>query len=399
MFSLKINNYDYKLISQTIKKYQKYYQTKIITLKEQYIKSLKDNDYLTLDKILIEKRTIELEIIKKLTNILNIKDSYIFLNGSYARKLTRWHSDIDINILYKNKNSLEYMKTEELLSVMLYKIFKLKGRDKIHSMMIYSKEKYQYCPKITDNKYSLIFTDNKKINYICRKNYEHIYPTIHNTSREISDYESYLKENINKHYYEWLYSYDSLDSKEEIYNIISKIDKKVISSKYFIPNLLSKINIEKNNNKILIKKLTKVPISTLNKQLKINNLNKIYNLLTIIRLFLIYNEEEIKNLEFDQIINSKLLINILDSNLIKELEINIKKYMLFLSRIEYLMEFNNLNFSSREEKNILISSLEKKYNSLYSSCLKEDYNERIIKLNKTINEVLIKIEGEINKDE
>ena len=54
------------------------------------------------------------------------------------------------------------------------------------------------------------------------------------------------------------------------------------------------------------------------------------------------------------------LTNILGSEDLKKLEISINKYMLFLSKIEYLMELNKINFSSREEKNILISKPKKK---------------------------------------
>jgi len=309
--------------------------------------------------------------------------------------MNRWHSDIDINILYKKDNRLDNIKTEELLSVMLYKIFRLKGRDKIHSMMIYTKPIYNYCPIIIDNKYRLQFPNNKMINYSCRKSYEHIYPTIINTSRDITHYKDYLNKSSKCDYYEWLYSYYVLDNRKEIYNIINNLDKKILSSKDFINKLLLKIEQLKNIPDNQVYNKSKISISKLNKILKIKNMNKIYTLLTIIRLFLILQEQKIDNLDFDKIITSKFLESILGTKLLKELEINIKKYMLFLSRIEYLMELNKLNFSSREEKNILVSNLVKKYKNIYSSSIKDDYNNVYSELNNTMNKTLIKIERKI----
>jgi len=227
-----------------------------------------------------QKKKLDINVIKKVCSFfkeLRKNNAIIFLHGSYAKGLNRWNSDIDLNILYQDESTYEQSILEELVNVLLYYIFDYSGCDKIHTMMLYTKNLQKMPIEIVNNNYSIKFPDEKLLCYKCRDNYEKIFPNLINSSRKIKSFENYLRINsTTKTCLEWCSSFLVLDSKTTIYNIINANDLQISNSRKFKSDLVDLINREiksiKNDNNFLNFEIKF--ISEINTEIKIKNINK-----------------------------------------------------------------------------------------------------------------------------
>ena len=215
----------------------------------------------------------------------------VFIHGSFAKTLNRINSDIDLNILYPNNFKSEILPIEEIISIILQKVVGYSGRDKIHTMMIYTYNDSNDSLIESTRECTISFPNKQIYKYYCRPNYDETMCKIKNSSRDYNDFLNYIRNNITtSKCEEWCYSYEQLITNCEDYNI------------YEMLNSIDEDNVDRtsyiNYNK-LIKKLKKKideysfdineanTISDVNHNLKIKNLGFIYQTLSLIKRYLL----------------------------------------------------------------------------------------------------------------
>lgn len=377
-FIYKTDKLSYQKIIKKYKKIKIEYKKEKAKLQIKYNYALIDYNYINYEKILYQKNKLDLKYIKKVIKIFKpiLKNKVtIFLHGSYARNLNRWNSDIDLNILYKNELKDKFLVVEELIQVLLYKLFDFSGRDKIHNVMIYyplyNNKKY----KIKEDNHNIIWNNNE-FKFKCRKNYEKIYPLILNSRRDCKDLYKWILED--ETYNEYLYSFLGINKKGKKFtkDMLLDKDKLLLNSKklkYIEISKLKNINDLKGN----------IEISEINKILKIHNSKSVNNFLLNLKTLILLNKGKCPYLNIKKILNNKNLKSILSKKEIKEIETNIIKFRLVLDKIENLFLTLNLNFSSRENDKINIEKLNQEYYNLYKTDLYED-----LKIIDIINEMI-----------
>jgi hypothetical protein len=286
-----------------------------------------------------------------------------FMHGSFAKTINRFESDIDLNILYPNNFKELVLPMEELISVALTEIVGFAGRDKVHTMMIYTPIKNFEDPTIySTTNCSIIFPNGQKLNYSCRPNFDKVMVKIINSSREFSDFAEYIANHSQTdECEEWCYSFDELQKNYnnfDVNKVIEINDRKVTSSNHFIPDynqLIESLLIKISNYSFEFTNYTSM--SEINLNLKVANLGYAYSSLALIRRFLVYNGMKFKNLDFFEICNNQHLSDVVGNEDINNYQNNILRYLWQISRIEKMFKSNGYNFSSRSNEILHIDEI------------------------------------------
>ena len=327
------------------------------------------NNYVKLQD---KKRKVNIKYIKKIFNYFKpiLNDDYIiFFHGSYSKDLTRWNSDIDLNMLSLNNSCNNDFVVEELLFSIMYKVLGYKGRDKIHTMMIYLKETIKEDNTIYSEKSNIIFSNNYKYHYSYRNNYKDVFFKLKNSSRSFSSFKNYILSYMGTN--EWEYSFKMLNhkNKNQLVDLLNTKDL-LISEELFFSNL------EKYYDKYLIQEEKFSDIKTVdnfNKLIKINNLKSIYMLLLCLKQFIIIKKGKCLGLNIKKIFKNKTLKKYIDKKDLKQLNYYIYNYIWFLDKVENLCNKLNINFSSREHSSFNIEKFKRSYYKIYKVTFDADY--------------------------
>ncbi len=320
----------------------------------------------------------------------------VFIHGSFAKTLNRINSDIDLNILYPNQFKNEILPIEEMISIILQKVIGYSGRDKIHTMMIYTHDNIDEGKIESTQECNITFPNKQIYEYKCRPNYDEVMYKIKHSSRDYNDFSNYINNNITPNKCEeWCYSYEIISTNCEEYNLygmLKKIDEGIVlrTDEKNYNNLIMHLKSKINEYSFNINQNTTV--SNINYNLKVKNLGFIYKTLAIIRRYLFVNKTAIDNLDFLELFYNTEFVKLFEAEEIKKIEDGILKYIWQLSRIEKVFNISQINFSSRNYDKFEYETIYKKYNDLYNENLKDVQNEITNELHNSLNKVLTKIE-------
>ena len=129
----------------------------------------------------------------------------------------------------------------------------------------------------------------------------------------------------------------------------------------------------------------------INMKLKVENLGLIYNFLALIRRYLVYNNQNIKKLDLFELLNNDKLKKTIGDYESKELMNAIIKYLMQLSRMEYLFKKSNDNFSSRSDEVISKSYIDEKYFKIFGEVFLKVQNDVQKKLHDHLTRTLEKL--------
>lgn len=361
-----------------IKKYEKKYVSRLETCKQRIQECTVNYNRQEFVNNLYDYRKIIKELIK---DVIGEFDEFkeikccVMINGSLARGSNTLYSDIDINYFYSNKKYEKMINIEERVNYILQIILKYRGKDRIHSMVVYlpliSKNNYEF---IKNNKYPIYFDDGIIYNK-CRKNAEELMFKTYNSTRDIDDLIKYLNINDNsKNINEWTNSLE-LVYDNGLYKKFVK-SRKIFRGKKNISQLIGRILYSiKSDNNYLCDTSKEVKIKDLKYVYKILVLHNTYDMLAI---YLRLNNElkTINLLEFEK-------SNI---GLSKDFYKKIYKYLSLIQTLQYILDEDDMDFSLHSDKTILTSILNSKYKKVF-------YSDNLIKdLNKTKRDLYKELE-------
>ncbi len=355
-FTCANKNLSKKYVTGIIEKYQNQY-TKYFLSKFNPQKICQTFDYYQYCRILQRNEKIKIKIIKqvlkKYHKFWKISKPIYFLHGSLSKHGARTTSDIDLDILFLKDYSKDVMVIEEIINVSLSQIFYYVGRDKVHTIMLYTlppcKQKFK-----PDEKHYIEFANHDRLGFITRPHYENVYPQIYNSTRSYQDFVRYLNNTTFDH--EWLISFLGLNmqSKKQLRKTIKNLYKH-----------LSWPNFRQNVRQFLQKLTNNTDIFTLNTVSKLNNILKVQNM-DLINTYLLFCSE------YQYLQNKK--IHLIDyRKLSKSFKVNVFQYLFFLERVEYLCLKENINFSSRNHDTLNMLEFTQKYENYYHNSLAQDY--------------------------
>lgn len=389
-FIYNFNNPDYNTIIKKSTKIKKNYLKEKTALINNYKKILLNFNCYEYQQLLLHKKKLDIKYILKIVAIFRpiLKNNvFIFLHGSYSRNLNRWYSDIDLNILYKNKLKSEYIVIEEFINALIYQMLNFKGRDRIHNIMLYYPlyENKKYF--ISGNKHKIICSNNT-FNFFCRNNYNDIYPLILNSSRNPNDlYYWILKQEHND---ENQYSFQGLNFKGKVFINKLTYNKSLQQTRNSLKKLINKTYNDIQNVSTLERYML---ISDLNKIIKIYNFHIINNFLLCLKEYIYLKKGRCNNLDFYKIMHHKIIRQEITTKRLDELEYLLTEYRFIIDRLENLFVELDINFSSRENRKIDIQHINKNYKKRYHSDFIDDY--QII---FNIFNIMIQLLEQINKD-
>lgn len=382
-------------IIQLINKYNVHLK-KLHLLNEENLLSYNKNEYIKLIKahkdIIIEIINDVIGFFPQLSQIPNI----VFIHGSFAKTLNRINSDIDLNILYPNQFKNEILPIEEIISVILQKVVGYSGRDKIHTMMIYTYNNISKDNLESTQDCHITFPDKQIYKYKCRPNYDEVMYKIKYSSRDYKDFSNYISNNINSSKCEeWCYSYETISTNCEeydLYKMLNDIDKFNIqpTDNDNYQNLI--MNFKNKINKYNFDIKHETTISDINHNWKVSNLGFIYKTLSIMRRYLFMSGTLVNGLDFFEVFSNQELTKLFSNKEVMEIENNIFKYIWQLSRVEHVFSTNQINFSSRNFDKFEYSMICKTYNDLYNEDLEYIQNKATNELHKSLNKVLTRIQ-------
>ncbi len=370
---------EYKKI---IIKYKKIYLPKIKKIKQKFIWSMKNYDKNILRSIMLDYRNLIkkliLDVINEFEEFKKIK-CCIMLNGSLARGTNTFYSDIDINYFYANDYFEKMINVEEKVNYILQTIMEYRGKDRIHSMVVYipliKDDDYK---SIKDNKYPIYFDDGVIYNE-CRENAQELMYKTFNSTRSIYDLCDYLNLNDNTscikewaNCFELVYDNGLYDEFIENRKVCKNIDN--ISNLIYV--IMKSIN---RDNHFIDDKVALIKIKELKNTYKMQVLHNVYELLA---LYFRLNE------------NFKT-INIFDY---EEKNVGIKKefyevfykYMDLIQKLQFILDNNGMDFSFHSTKEVTNEFLNQEYKKIFDSDnIIYDLNEEKKKLYKTCKDILI----------
>lgn len=349
---------------------------------------------------LIKKhKNIVLSLIKEVINFfpqLSNVPHVVFIHGSFAKTLNRINSDIDLNILYPNNFKNELLPIEEIISIILQKVVGYSGRDKIHTMMLYTYNDLNDSLVESTEECTISFPNKQIYKYYCRPNYDEIMYKIKNSSRDYNDFLNYIRNNITTGgCEEWCYSYEQLITNCDGYNIydaLNSIDEDNVDITNYINynKLIEKLKKKIDEYSFDINKAD--TISDVNYNLKVKNLGSIYKTLSLIRRYLFINGIPVNGLDFFEIFDNQEFIKLFSSEELEIVKTNIFRYLWQLSRLENLFISSNINFSSKNYDSFDTELVCQLYNDLYNEDLICVQNESTDNLHKSLKKVLTRIE-------
>lgn len=374
----------YEDITETIKLLSKEYKKEISYIDKLYSDILYSCDNVDLKEQISKRKEILIKYVEKILDIFpqfrQIPVS-VFFHGSYAKGLNRKYSDVDINFIYPEKYKQKMFPIEELVSVMICKVFNIKYRDHIHNMMIYSLKDYENSKNEYKN-YEIVFDCTRKIIYKLIKNKKHLVFKMYSSPRSVKKFYDYIKTNIcDCKINEWCYSFLALKN-YDYYNINDNIQH--------IKNQIDK----GNSNKIKLFDMLNIELREISSYdfLKFNSSKDFIKNLNI-KYKKIYMEKiEIFNVFYNNIFSNKKTVNYLellfDNEEKKVLSQNFEKvvsdFLLFLMRIEELCHKNNIDYSYKSDEIILEEEFSNLYNELYGLKFNEERKRISISLQKVL---------------
>lgn len=332
------------------------YRDKILGLRDYYESrtcNISIEEFNTLNK---KYRDYIIEMINKLgcifKNIYNI-DFCITLSGSLARRSNNLFSDIDINYLTTSHNYEDIMDIEDKINYILQEVLKFRGKDKLHSMVVYlpliDKKKIS---AIDNNEYILSFVDGK-IKVKCRENSEQLMYETYNSTRNIYDVINYFNKydnefNIN----EWAYCFKFVFNEEylKIYKKYRNEYRENNNINIFIDNLLNDI---RRDNNYLDEDLAYVENALLKKIYKTTVLFNFYKLLAIFYRL----DKNVSNFNIDCFFNESI---ILDKNLFNVFN----EYLKSIQDLQLILDKKNIDLSSHSNVVFDINSINESYKVL-----------------------------------
>ena len=364
--------YNYKL-KKIRKDYEKKCSNISIKLFKKYIKM-----YNSIIKCLI----IELinEFLKK-----SEMEYYIFLSGSLARETNTLYSDIDINYLVTNEeNQNKIIDIEDKINYILKNILEFRGKDRIHSMVVYipliSKK---HLLSFENNKYPLSFI-NGVIYDQCRKNTEKLMFESYNSTRLLQDVLEYFNKFENeKSLNEWTYCFKLLTTNSNLNSYKRDEYRNDKNINYFIKALNK--NIIKDNFYLKSTDLY-CKNCTLNKIYKSNVLNNVYQYLAIIYRI----DSRITSFNIIEFENKCDIIE-------RKFYELFYKYLLSIQNLQLILNKMNIDLSSHSYLRLDLSTINDYY---YSLCGKLNIINDLNMQKKELYEfLLIKIKEMEKKNE
>lgn len=351
-----------------IKKYEEKYNYKLDKCKNDIIDCMKNYDkQLFVTNMYNYRKLIKeliLDIINEFEEFRKIK-CCILINGSLARGTNTLYSDIDINYFYDNKNFEQMINLEEKVNYILQTIMKYRGKDRIHSMVVYlpliRNNKYEF---INKNNYPIYFEDGIIYNK-CRENAEELMFETFNSTREINDLINYLNENDNENNInEWTNCFDLIYDNNLYHEYIKKriINKNKKNIKNNINDVLKSIN---EDNKYIDNEKNIINIKDLKYFYKMLPLNNAYKILAL--YFRIDSKFKIINIkEFEE----------KNIGLPEEFYNSFYKYLNLIQKVQYLLNKENMDLSYHSTQTILKTKLNNIYKECFNfNCLIEDLNK------------------------
>ncbi len=405
MIKLNKCNFDYLYDTPDINDIENF----INKLTNKYKSELKSIELLNSNILLNYDKAQYIELIKKhkKTIMLLIKDiidffpqlsnvpHIVFIHGSFAKELNRMNSDVDLDILYPNEFKKYILPIEEIISIILQKVLGYSGRDRIHTVMLYTYNLPNNKVLESTNECTISFLNKNLYKYHCRPNFDEIMYKIKNSSREYEDFLSYVKNNVtSSKCNEWCYSYEQILTNCEEYDInkaLNNIDEDRVDRTDYVSynKLLEELTKSMSESDYDINKLNL--ISDVNHNFKIENIGYIYKTLALIRRYLFINKIPVNGLNFFEIFEKPEFIKMFSSQELDNVKTDIFRYLWQLSRIENLFTYSNNNFSSRNYDSFDTKLFCQLYKDLYNEDLICVQNESTDNLHKSLEKVLTKI--------
>lgn len=370
---------EYKRI---IKKYKKKYTSKLDKCKDISIKYMINYDSKKFVTSIYDYREIIKNLIK---DVINEFDEFkeieccVMINGSLARGTNTLYSDIDINYFYSNENYSKMINIEERVNYILQTILNYRGKDRIHSMVVYlpliNNVNYEF---IKNNKYPIYFDDGIIYNK-CRKNAEELMYATYNSTRDINNLIKYLNENDNSNNInEWTNSLELIYDNGLYESFIT--NRKIFRGQKNLKQIINKVlcSIKDDNN--FVDDVSKIiKIKDLKYYYKILVLHNTYDVLAIY-LRLNRKLKTINLLQFEE----------LNIGLTPQFYKKFYKYLSVIQKLQYLLDNNNLDFSFHSDKHISASILNDEYKRIFNS------NNIISDLNKAKSCLYKELEKNLN---
>ena len=296
----------------------------------------------------------------------------VFYHGSYGRGISRYGSDMDLNILFDNE-FIDVMKPiDELICAMIYQIVGFKGRDKIHNIMVnvppLKKIKYNFD---NGNHYKVIFLDGQVLDYYSRNYFEGDMTKIQNAPNSFEDFRKYILKHCNSHEcYEWAYSFRYITSNYPAYDlneVVKDADNKIKKVKNIHLKTVELIDKMIKDIQEYSFDFDEILISKLNKECKVRMLGFMYNSLALIRRCLVINGFDMGVFDIPKLLESRALKKYINQDVIDKLKDTLYYYNWNLARLEEFMADNGYNFSSREPSSISKKVLDEGYQKMYGT--------------------------------
>lgn len=351
-----------------LEKYEKKYNSKLEICKKKLIACMNEyNKELFVTNMFNYRKIIKeliFDVINEFEEFKKIK-CCILINGSLARGTNTLYSDIDINYFYDNKNFEKMINLEEKVNYILQTIMNYRGKDRIHSMVVYlpliRNNKYE---SINNNNYPIYFDDGNIYNK-CRENAEQLMYETYNSTREINDLINYLNENDNEnHINEWTNCFELIYD-NDLYEKFNKKRKVYKGNNNLYKNINDiLISINKDNNYINTKE-KKINIKDLKYFYKMLPLNNAYKVLALyFRLNPKFKTINIKDFEEKNI------------GIPQEFYDSFYKFLNLIQKLQYLLDKENMDLSYHSSQSILKNKLNNNYKKYFNSkCLIEDLNK------------------------
>lgn len=305
-----------------------------------------------------------LDVINEFEELKKI-ECCVLINGSLSRGTNTLYSDIDINYFYDNKNFEQMISLEEKVNYILQTIMRYRGKDRIHSMVVYlpliDNNKYKF---IDDNNYPIYFEDGIIYNK-CRENAEQLMYEMYNSTREIDDLIKYLNENDNDKYInEWTNCFELIYDNNLYKRFIEQriINKNVDNMKNNINDILRSLN---DDNNYIDEEENIISIKDLKYFYKMLTTNNAYKILAL--YFRTDNKFKTINIREFEENNIGLPQDFYDS---------FYKYLNLIQKLQYLLDKENMDLSCHSTQTIQKTILNNDYKKYFNrNCILEDLNK------------------------
>lgn len=339
------------------------YSNKIFLLRKKYLKLVPNitvDEFKKLNKLYrIYINDLVRDVIHELKKYYEIEFCAV-LSGSLARHTNTLFSDIDINYLTleENKDYSKIVELEDKINYILQNVLKFRGKDRIHSMVIFlpliSDKKPNF---ISENKYELKFTNG--IIYVkCRDNAEKLMYETYNSTRNLYDVINYFNQNDNiLELNEWSYCFEFIYNEQlhNIYNRERKLYRKHNNIKKQIIKLIEQINCDTNYLDCNCQKVTN---ANFKKMYKTTVLFNFYKMMAIFYRL----DHNIKKFNLDDFYKNGLMLD-------KKVFYYFNKYLMIIQNIQYILNEKDLDLSSHNNDDININDI----NYLYKKIIGRDH--------------------------